>query len=120
MAGSGTLRPMRAGGDCHESERRPVLYLNTPTAPPLGADTWIHAEIMRRIDRAAWAPIAAHAFGPADDPTPTHRVLGAIPDLELVRANLGPELSGRSTLGKVRAPRRDDPGAVDRRPARAC
>ena len=94
---------MPAGGDCHERERRPVLYLNTPTAAPLGADTWIHAEIMRRIDRAAWAPIAAHAVGPANDPTPTHRVLRAIPDLELVRANLGPELSSRSTLGKVQA-----------------
>src|SRR5262245_27782199 len=28
---------MQVGGDCHQRERRPVLYLNTPTAPPLGA-----------------------------------------------------------------------------------
>jgi glycosyltransferase involved in cell wall biosynthesis len=92
---------MQAGDVSRTDERRPVLFLNTPTAPPLGADTWVHAEIMRRLDRTAWAPVAAHAFGPADDPTPTHRVLGAIPDLELVRANLGPELNTRSTLGKV-------------------
>ncbi len=91
------------GATGHDGERRPILFLNTPTAAPLGADTWIHAEIMRRLDRTTWAPIAAHAFGPADDPTPTHRVVAAIPDLEVVRANLGPELGVRSPLGKLRA-----------------
>ena len=25
----------------------PVLFVNTPTQPPIGADTWIHAEIIR-------------------------------------------------------------------------
>jgi glycosyltransferase involved in cell wall biosynthesis len=93
---------MQAGDVGHAGDRRPVLFLNTPTAPPLGADTWIHAEIMRRLDRTAWAPVAAHAFGPAGDPTPIHRVLVTIPDLELVRANLGPELTGQSTLGKLK------------------
>src|SRR5215204_5343541 len=79
-----------------------VLLLNTPTAPPLGADTWIHIEIMRQLDRTAWAPIAAHAFGSADDPTPTHRALRDIPDIELVRANLGPDRSSRSLRATVK------------------
>ena len=80
----------------------PVLFLNTATLPPLGADTWIHAEIMRHLDRAAFEPIAACAFGTASEPTPTYEALRAIPELELVPANLGPELSGRSQLGKFR------------------
>jgi glycosyltransferase involved in cell wall biosynthesis len=85
-----------------DGTRWPILFLNTATLPPLGADTWIHAEIMRRLDRTAFEPIAACAFGTASQPTPTHEALRAIPDLELVAANLGPELSGRSRLGKLR------------------
>jgi glycosyltransferase involved in cell wall biosynthesis len=82
--------------------RRPILYLNTPTQPPFGADTWIHAEIMRQLDRTTYAPSAACAFGRSDAPTPTYEVLRQIPDLELVSAALGPELHWSSGLAKVR------------------
>ncbi len=84
-----------------DGSRWPILFLNTATLPPLGADTWIHVEIMRHLDRTAFEPIAACVFGRKAEPTPTYDALRVIPDLELVPANLGPELSGRSRLGRV-------------------
>ena len=105
----GYIALMQAGGDCHRRERRPVLFLNTPTAAPLGADTWIHAEIMRRIDRTAWAPIAAHAFGPVDDPTPTHRV-----------ARRDPRPRVRAGQPRPRAQQSGRPSARCRRSSRRC
>lgn len=54
------------GGAPRPRSRRPVLYLNTPTEAMFGADTWIHAEIMRRLDRTEYEPIAACAYGPPD------------------------------------------------------
>src|SRR5215217_913791 len=100
--GSRYLAAMHRGDGDDFVSRRPVLFLNTPTAPPLGADTWIHIELMRRLDRTAWAPIAAHAFGSEDEPTPTHRAVREIPDLELVRADLGPDRSERTPLATVK------------------
>ena len=122
MAGPGRFAVMHGGGaTATDGERRPVLFLNTPTAPPLGADTWIHAEIMRRLDRADVGADRRPRLRPGDDPTPTHRVAApTIPDLELVRANLGPELGGRSRARQAAGARRDGAGAVDDRPSSAC
>ena len=93
-----------AGGIAHgRPARTRVLFLNTATQPPLGADTWIHAEIMRRLDRDQHELVAACSFGPKGRPTPTYDALRQIPNLELVPANLGPELGGRTGLDRARA-----------------
>lgn len=79
----------------------PILFLNTATRAPLGADTWIHAHVMRRLDRRRYQPIAACAFGAQDARTPTYNALHDIPDLQLVRADLGPELHELTLRGKI-------------------
>ena len=81
-----------AGGIAHgRPARTRVLFLNTATLPPLGADTWIHAQIMRHLDRTHERGRRLR-LGPADEPTPTYGCFGTIPDLELVPCDLGPEL----------------------------
>src|ERR671912_2972906 len=80
-----------------------VLFLHTATLPPLGADTWIHARIVRELDRATHELVAACALGPQGAPTPTYAVLREIPDLEIVPVTLGTESASRpGRLGKVR------------------
>jgi glycosyltransferase involved in cell wall biosynthesis len=86
-----------------QQPRTGVLFLNTPIRPPLGADTWIHTRIMDHLDRTRFRPYVACAIGSADEPTPTYRAVRDIPDLEVVGLTLGPELSGLSAWGKVRA-----------------
>ena len=86
-----------------QQPRTGVLFLNTPMRPPLGADTWIHTRIMDHLDRTRFRPYVACAIGSADEPTPTYRAVRDIPDLEVVGLTLGPELSGLSAWGKVRA-----------------
>lgn len=84
--------------------RLPVLFVNTPVAPPLGADTWVHAQIMRGLDRSTHELHARCARGPAEDPTPTYRAFQDIPDVHLRSLNLGPELTQQAgVVGKARA-----------------
>jgi glycosyltransferase involved in cell wall biosynthesis len=84
----------RAGVDGNDLEAgappRPVLYLATTTLPVF-ADSWILSEIIRRLDRGAFAPIAACSPGRPDAPTPLAARLSEIPDLEVVPADLGPD-----------------------------
>jgi glycosyltransferase involved in cell wall biosynthesis len=77
-----------------DDARTPVLFVNTATAEPLGADTWVHVEIIRQLDRSTHEVIAACATGPSAAATPTYAALTEIPDLEIVPVDLGPELSG--------------------------
>ena len=78
-----------------------VLYVHTPTAPPLGADVWVHARIMEALDRDTHEVFAACAYGPRDARTPTYRELSGIADLDLRAVDFGPELSGGSRRDKV-------------------
>lgn len=80
-----------------------VLYVHTATLPPLGADTHVHGQILRGLDRTEHELHVACAPGSAKTPTPTFRLVSTIPDLHLVRANLGPEFSYRSTAGRILA-----------------
>jgi glycosyltransferase involved in cell wall biosynthesis len=82
--------------------RLPVLFVNTATRPPLGADTWVHLQIMRALDRSTHEPITACAFGTPESPTPTYAVARAIPGLELVRVNFGEEMYAPTTVQKIR------------------
>jgi glycosyltransferase involved in cell wall biosynthesis len=81
-----------------------VLFVHSATLPPLGADTWVHAQIMRALNRRAHVVHAACVRGPEGRPTPTYEVLRRIPDLHLLPIDLGPELSARTSLrGKFAA-----------------
>ena len=75
-----------------------VLFLNTATQPPLGADTWVHVQLMRDLDRSTTEVHTALVPG-----TPTAQAVAGIPDLHVLHVDLGPELGGRSLTGKVRA-----------------
>jgi glycosyltransferase involved in cell wall biosynthesis len=80
-----------------------VLFVNTATLPPLGADTWVQVQIMRRLDRASHVVHTACAPGSPARPTPTFRALKDIPDVHVVPVDLGPELAGRrSPIDKAR------------------
>jgi glycosyltransferase involved in cell wall biosynthesis len=101
-------RPRRPADDVRPLElvERPkigVLFVNTATLPPLGADTWVHVQIMRRLDRASHVVHTACAPGSPGRPTPTYRALESVSDLHVVPVDLGPELAGRtSPIDKAR------------------
>src|SRR5262245_53298601 len=71
-----------------------VLYVHTATQPPLGADTWIHAQIIRHLDRADHEVHVAcrTSFGGA--PTPTYEAIRDIPDTTIIPVDFGTELGG--------------------------
>jgi len=82
-------------------KRTGILFVNAPTLPPLGADTWIHAQIIGHVDRTRFDAVAACVTGPPDRPTPCYEALRAVSDVEVVPIDFGPELStsmGRSRL----------------------
>jgi glycosyltransferase involved in cell wall biosynthesis len=81
----------------------PVLFLHTATEPPLGADTLVHTLIMRGLDRAHFDVHVACAKGPPFARTPTFEAVSAVTNVTVHPVNLGPELFGRSRLGKVAA-----------------
>jgi len=80
-----------------------VLFLNTKRRPPLGADTWIHLQIIRELDRSRVEVHAACATGPPNCPTPTYERLRELPDVRIVSANLGRENEGGSLGTRVLA-----------------
>jgi glycosyltransferase involved in cell wall biosynthesis len=78
-----------------------VLFIHTATLPPLGADTWVHAQIMRNLDTNAHQLYAACARKSPNGSTPTFRELRTIPLLEVRNVDFGPEVSGNSRSRKV-------------------
>ena len=70
-----------------------VLFLHTATLPPLGADTWVHVQLITKLERASHDLHIACVTGSASAPTPTYQAVRDIPDLRVVPANLGPERS---------------------------
>ena len=57
---------------------RAVLCLHSATLPPLGADTWVHQQILRNLDPATHSIFVACVTGPPGAPTPTYEALGGI------------------------------------------
>jgi glycosyltransferase involved in cell wall biosynthesis len=78
-----------------------VLFLATATRPPLGADTWVHAQIIAGLDRSAHEVHAACVFHTPSGSTPTYDVLRNIPDLQLFHVHLGRELQTRRGPGRL-------------------
>ena len=83
--------------------KRAVLFLHTATLPPLGADTWVHVQLLTKLDRATHDLHIACATGSAAAPTPTYQAVRDIPQLRVVPANLGPELSHRTAGARIAA-----------------
>jgi glycosyltransferase involved in cell wall biosynthesis len=78
-----------------------VLFLSSAEQP--GADTFIHALLMRGLDRSRFDVHVACAAGPSNARTPAFRALSTIPDLHVRPANFGPSLTARSKIGKAAA-----------------
>lgn len=86
-----------------KTEKLPVLFVHTATRPPLGADTWIQALIIRHLDRNKHDVHVACATGPADAPTPTYNALRNIPNLTIKPVNLGTEMFAKSASQRALA-----------------
>lgn len=84
------------------AERTGILFVNAPTLPPLGADTWLHAQIIRKVDRTRFDVVAACVTGPPDQPTPCYEVFRSVTDVELVPIDFGPELSTSTSRSRLR------------------
>jgi glycosyltransferase involved in cell wall biosynthesis len=69
----------------------------------MGADTWVHTQIISHLDRAAHELHVAVTPGPPGNRTPMFEVLQGVTGLRMRPINLGPELSGRGLVGKVKA-----------------
>ena len=80
-----------------------VLFVSTKTRPPLDADTWIHAQILRDLDRSTTELWAACAPGTTDTVTPTYEALRRIEDLVVRPVDFGLERAGRPIDAKPRA-----------------
>ncbi len=86
------------------TRRTGVLFVHTATLPPLGADTWVHAQIIAALDRSTHDLHAACVTQTRTGPTPTFVALESIPELTLVPVDFGPELAIRSGVAaKLRA-----------------
>jgi glycosyltransferase involved in cell wall biosynthesis len=80
-----------------------VLFVNTPTRRPMGADTWVHTQIIGRLDRATHELHVALAPGRPGQRTPTFEALQGVTGVRLRPVSFGPELSGRNLVGKLAA-----------------
>jgi glycosyltransferase involved in cell wall biosynthesis len=76
-----------------------VLFVNSPDR--FGADTWIHALLMRHLDRTRFDVHAAASVGKGGAPTAAYETLATIADLKLRPANFGPSVTGRTLAGKA-------------------
>jgi glycosyltransferase involved in cell wall biosynthesis len=94
-------RATRGAGARPDRDVTRVLFLHTATVPPLGADTWIHAQIMRHLDPATHEVHAACVPGPPDRPTPTFALLRELDGVTLWPAHLGGERTGDSIADRV-------------------
>ena len=80
-----------------------VLFIHSATRPPLGADTWIQALIIRHLDRDLHEVHVACTPGPEDAPTPTYNAVRHIPNLFIKPVNLGSELFAKSLFSRGEA-----------------
>ncbi len=73
-----------------------VLAVHTATLPPLGADTWVHAQILRGLDRSTHRVHVAYADRRDGRPTPTAEILDRMPDFERHHVSLGREVQSEA------------------------
>ena len=68
-----------------------VLAIHTATLAPLGADTWIHAQILAHLDPSSHELHAACATGLPGDPTPTYEALHRVGSVTIRPVRFGVE-----------------------------
>src|ERR1700676_1635989 len=78
------------------SGRTRVLFLSSPERP--GADTFIHALLMRGLDRSRFDVHVACSAGEPGARTPAFDALAGIAGLHIRPSNFGPSLSGRTKI----------------------
>lgn len=88
------------------AEPIPVLLVNTPTAPPLGADSWIHALVIRALDRRRIDVHVACTPTHAGAPTPFYEAFRDVPDTKVLPVHFGTEWSGGRETRRERLARR--------------
>jgi len=76
-----------------------VLFVSSPDR--FGADTFIHALIMRHLDRSRFDVHVACTAGTPAARTPAFNEFSAIPQLHVLAGNFGPSLTGRSKIEKA-------------------
>jgi glycosyltransferase involved in cell wall biosynthesis len=82
-----------------------VLFVTTATYSPLGADSWIHTEIIGALDRQRHRlHVACAATDPAGAPTPTYTIIREIPDVTIVPVNFGVRTGGKLRSAAQTAP----------------
>ncbi len=103
LASARTERPIAMANRSPDPSKVRVLFIHTATRPPLGADTWIHALIIRHLERSQHDVHVACAIGGAGSRTPTFEVMQDIPELSIKPVNLGPELFAKSVPERAQA-----------------
>ena len=76
-----------------------VLFIDSSTKP--GADTWIHHQIIRNLDRSRFEVHVACEQGGDGEPTATYQSLLTIPELHIRKASFASSLFGRAKLEKA-------------------
>ena len=77
-----------------------VLAIHTPTVAPLGADTWIQAQIIANLDRATHEIHVACATGAPDAPTPTYEAFRRLDHIDIRPVRFGLERKNASWAGR--------------------
>jgi glycosyltransferase involved in cell wall biosynthesis len=69
-----------------------ALFVNTPIAAPLGADTWVHLQVARDVPRSDVEPYLACVKSDGTTLTATYQAAAQMADLHIVPVNFGSEL----------------------------
>jgi glycosyltransferase involved in cell wall biosynthesis len=101
----------RAGTTAND-ERLSVLFVHTATQPPLGADTWVHLQIIEALDRSTHSVHVACVPATADGPTPTAERLADIDAVSVVPVGRGPSRPSDTSLRAIWRALGDAAGSV--------
>ena len=87
-----------------------VLFVSSPT--DIGADTWIHLQLLRSLDPDRFELHAAGQIPARGKPSPAYDALSAIPRVKLRPTDFGPSFFLESKLEKVMRLRGFAPAAL--------
>jgi glycosyltransferase involved in cell wall biosynthesis len=85
-----------------DSGKLGVLLVTTPTRSPLGADTWIHTQIISTLDRATHDVHVACVVENDHSPTPAFEAIRDMPDVSVHPVDFGRERFDATNDGRMR------------------
>ncbi len=85
-----------------DSGKLGVLLVTTPTRSPLGADTWVHTQIIRTLDRATHDVHVACVVESERSPTPAFEAIRDVPDVSVHPVDFGRERLDAANGGRIR------------------